>query len=279
MKISNIICCINCKGKLKTKGKQLYCSRCKTSFPIEDGIFDFNKKNDKLVEEYQDFTSKGDSYGFGSAPKIVIEGHKRKLQILTNLFKKYNLKNKKVLDVGAGESIPKFIEGCKIGIIQDISKNVLKRSRKSIKKTKSNKFIFITSNQNLPCFSDSIDVVFAGEIIEHVKDPHKFINELHRVLKVGGKLVLTTPNKKAIIFRLTGFEYAKHPHHISLQDYNSLIKILSKKFKIKGIYGFNQSFFHIMDKFIKNKKICRWWAKLFFKRPKYAANLIVECEK
>lgn len=46
----------------------------------------------------------------------------------------------------------------------------------------------------LPFESAKFDVVFAGEIIEHVADPDFLLSEIKRVLKVNGVLVLTTPN-------------------------------------------------------------------------------------
>jgi SAM-dependent methyltransferase len=38
------------------------------------------------------------------------------------------------------------------------------------------------------------DVVYAGEIIEHLFDTTRFLAELHRVTKPGGACVVTTPN-------------------------------------------------------------------------------------
>jgi 2-polyprenyl-3-methyl-5-hydroxy-6-metoxy-1,4-benzoquinol methylase len=38
------------------------------------------------------------------------------------------------------------------------------------------------------------DMVFAGEIIEHVEDTDRFLAEIRRVLAPSGKLVITTPN-------------------------------------------------------------------------------------
>lgn len=46
----------------------------------------------------------------------------------------------------------------------------------------------------LPVKSDCFDVVFAGEIIEHLVDTDYFLKEIHRVLKKSGKIVLTTLN-------------------------------------------------------------------------------------
>jgi 2-polyprenyl-3-methyl-5-hydroxy-6-metoxy-1,4-benzoquinol methylase len=40
----------------------------------------------------------------------------------------------------------------------------------------------------------SFDVVFAGEIIEHIYDDRRFLEQIHRVLRPGGVVALTTPN-------------------------------------------------------------------------------------
>ena len=41
--------------------------------------------------------------------------------------------------------------------------------------------------------TSSIDTVFMLEVLEHVKTPQEALNEIHRVLKPGGQLCLTTP--------------------------------------------------------------------------------------
>ena len=46
---------------------------------------------------------------------------------------------------------------------------------------------------NIP--DNSFDVVISSECIEHVPDPAKALREMARVLKPGGLIVVTTPNK------------------------------------------------------------------------------------
>jgi SAM-dependent methyltransferase len=46
----------------------------------------------------------------------------------------------------------------------------------------------------IPLDNGSADVVVAGEIFEHLYSPLHFLNEISRVLKPGGHLILTTPN-------------------------------------------------------------------------------------
>jgi len=46
----------------------------------------------------------------------------------------------------------------------------------------------------LPFASGTFDIVYSSEVIEHTPDPLAVLPELHRVLKPGGHLVLSTPN-------------------------------------------------------------------------------------
>src|SRR5258705_9633859 len=44
-----------------------------------------------------------------------------------------------------------------------------------------------------PFADTSFDAVLCNQVLEHVFDPNEFVSELHRVLKPGGRLVLTVP--------------------------------------------------------------------------------------
>lgn len=46
--------------------------------------------------------------------------------------------------------------------------------------------------ESLPIKSESIDLVFSTQVLEHVDDPAKFLSEAYRVLKPGGHLILST---------------------------------------------------------------------------------------
>ena len=59
-------------------------------------------------------------------------------------------------------------------------------------------------NSLIPLNDDSIDCIYAGEIIEHLTNPEWMLKESYRVLKHGGRIIITTPNITRIgnIFRL-----------------------------------------------------------------------------
>jgi SAM-dependent methyltransferase len=48
--------------------------------------------------------------------------------------------------------------------------------------------------QAIPFEDEAFDLIFAGEVIEHLVDTDGFLRELYRCCKPGGYLLLTTPN-------------------------------------------------------------------------------------
>ncbi|MBX3129907.1 MAG: methyltransferase domain-containing protein [Polyangiaceae bacterium] len=54
--------------------------------------------------------------------------------------------------------------------------------------------VLADASRPLPFEAASFDVVYAGELIEHLFDTSAFLLELRRVLRPGGLMLLTTPN-------------------------------------------------------------------------------------
>jgi SAM-dependent methyltransferase len=82
------------------------------------------------------------------------------------------------------------------------------------------------------------------QVIEHIKNDREFVKEIHRVLKPGGKLLLSTPNR---LMSLT-----RNPWHIREYTSEELTTLLSQFFSgvdMKGVYG-NQT---VQDYHEKNK--------------------------
>lgn len=85
-----------------------------------------------------------------------------------------------------------------------------------------------------PIGNNSIDVVSALELIEHIIDTDKFLSEVYRILKPGGLFVLTTPNICMLKnrFRIIagcypyGLEYRNIMHHVRLYNIHCLISQL-----------------------------------------------------
>lgn len=100
---------------------------------------------------------------------------------------------------------------------------------------------------------NSIDFIVTFQVIEHIQNDEAFIEEIFRVLKKGGKLILTTPN---ILMSLS-----RSPWHIREYSPSGMREILSTSFgkiHVQGVFG-NQK---VMQYYEENKrsvnKIRKW---------------------
>lgn len=57
-------------------------------------------------------------------------------------------------------------------------------------------------NERLPFADGSFDVVYTIEVVEHMQNAYAFLKEIHRLLKPGGKLILSTPNTNHLVSRI-----------------------------------------------------------------------------
>lgn len=135
---------------------------------------------------------------------------------------------------------------------------------------------------SLPFQDQSFDLVFAGEIIEHIVDTDFFMNEINRILKPNGELIVTTPNvasldrRLMLLFNINPFFPASFEFPVSAQSghlrfFNKrlLIDFLDHKgFKIIGFKSDVISFpFGIYSRVL---------AKIF---PDFGFSIILKCNK
>ena len=79
---------------------------------------------------------------------------------------------------------------------------------------------------------NTFDYVITFQVIEHIQDDGAFVSEIHRVLKPGGQLIVTTPNIKTSLTR--------NPWHIREYTTDQLDTLLSRSFttvKRRGTFG------------------------------------------
>ena len=99
----------------------------------------------------------------------------------------------------------------------------------------------------------SFDTVVNFQVIEHIKDDHLFLKEISRVLRPGGRAVLTTPNRHMTLSR--------NPWHIREylgDELKQLGEAYFSSVEMKGIAGSRK----VMDYHAQNRKsverIMKW---------------------
>jgi SAM-dependent methyltransferase len=66
----------------------------------------------------------------------------------------------------------------------------------------------------VPFLPGGFDAVYAGEIIEHLVERPAALRAWVSLLRPGGRLVLTTPNRRHLWARVTGHEQVQNPEHL-----------------------------------------------------------------
>ena len=82
---------------------------------------------------------------------------------------------------------------------------------------------------------NSVDVIVATHVIEHVSDPSDFVGKAHSLLTKGGKLILETPTYDSFVFKLLKHRErsVRCDGHIYFFTKDSLSKLLEKEgFKV-----------------------------------------------
>jgi SAM-dependent methyltransferase len=82
----------------------------------------------------------------------------------------------------------------------------------------------------LPFEDGSFELVWAGEVIEHVADTARWLSEARRVLAAGGRLLVTTPSHGRLRIMVGGIERFSEPlgDHLHLYTRSSLGKLLDE---------------------------------------------------
>lgn len=80
----------------------------------------------------------------------------------------------------------------------------------------------------------SFDVACLFEIIEHVGDPEKVLNEANRILKAGGTLLLSTPNRLSAAADSYQLLTGDHVREFSYAELVQLISGLYSEFEFYG---------------------------------------------
>jgi SAM-dependent methyltransferase len=77
-------------------------------------------------------------------------------------------------------------------------------------------------------FNEAFDVIVAGEVIEHIADLRGFLACSARNLRIGARLIITTPNAYSLISlksAIFGRQVPNDPRHVLLFDPTTIINL------------------------------------------------------
>ena len=102
------------------------------------------------------------------------------------------------------------------------NERITELSSASLQKNDCSKIVSAISMVN----SNSVDVILASHIIEHIADTEKVLKEWHRILKVGGRIIFLIPDDGAIdtlnpIMNGTGAQ--RHLHTFTRQAFKDIV--------------------------------------------------------
>ena len=140
----------------------------------------------------------------------------------------------RVLDVGFGEGYgAEILTGSVADYIGlDMSEDAVRHAR--------SRYIFSnvrferSDATTIPFDADSFDLVLSFHVLEHVVDPDAYLEEMARVCRAGGRLVIVTPNRA---FRLAPAERPWNRYHLRELDRAQLAHLLSKHFTHFAVMG------------------------------------------
>lgn len=141
--------------------------------------------------------------------------------LIKNEVKKFfsNVTNSNILDFGCGDSrYKKYINDTNNYIALDIEISGHDKNNKN--------YDVLWDGNKLPFKNKKFELILMTEVLEHVHNVEKTLLEIRRVLKIGGKLLITTP-----------FIWPEHEKPFDFQRYTSFgLKSLMNRLGFSIIY-------------------------------------------
>ncbi len=174
----------------------------------------------------------------------ALVGYPSRLRVRTIFKELGDIRGKKILDAGCEEGYVTMEIARRGGI--PISFDIVEPAIMSLKKKSDDKGMnmspFLAFAQSIPLKDNSVDAVICTEVVEHMPKREEAFAEFARVLKPGGKVVITFPNEG---LRRYVYPIAKAfgintdvEEHVTLFEYTAydVGEMLRKHFKIRRPY-------------------------------------------
>jgi 2-polyprenyl-3-methyl-5-hydroxy-6-metoxy-1,4-benzoquinol methylase len=202
-----------------------------------------------------------------------------------------------ILDVGCGDGA--FLQELDKALHRPYKYHGVDYSEYKVKKAQVLPYEFRRCNleEGIPYDDATFDLVYSGEVIEHIYNPDFMLEECHRILKPGGLLIISTPNLQAWYNRML-FLVGIQPLFYEVSTKSSMIgagpmrhiRLQSvpvghlRVFNRRGLHDLmkNEGFEIISTKGAKFQSLpkpVQAVDNLFNVRPSLASNLVVTARK
>jgi len=142
---------------------------------------------------------------------------------------------KNLLEIGCGQG--EFLEKVRTKGINCVG---LELNEKAVKKgeEKGIKILNESIEEYAKNHKGEFDVVCSFQVVEHIANVGKFIQNSIECLKPGGKLVICVPNNDSVLYKTGEDIYLNMPpHHMGMWNINSLIKLpLFFPLEVEGVH-------------------------------------------
>ncbi len=226
-----ILCCKRCGSFLVHEPNQYLCPDCLLAYPVKEGIVLMEEKDEetnlrignRLLNLYE---LRNERKYYGSYVRSDVEYAARLHSVNFSNFHAElltpRLSDSIILDLGCGQLpyVQSFSEkNVKEFYGVDLSLESLRIVRRNFKGTFPLTLVR-HGVKNIPFRDASMDMVVSSEVLEHLDNPDRYLKEIHRVMKKGGYLSLSTPCASIYLYPHNIVHLARKPVDWS-QELNS----------------------------------------------------------
>lgn len=183
-----MIVCQKCEDEVLRNDDKYICKSCNEGYSIINGVPYFYKNINKEDYKLDEYTIEIDKIANAEQNHFWFKSRRN---LILQVFDKFISKKDKVIEIGAGTgSIARMLntEGYNLSI-GEIHPNGIEYA---LKNNDKNLPIYQFNIMNNP-FKNHFDVVGLFDVLEHIEDDKLAINNIGKMLKDGGKIILTVP--------------------------------------------------------------------------------------
>lgn len=213
--------CPRCRGELRSEKSALCCRVCEALYETVAGIPDLRVPGDSWID-FEDDLEIARELAASEYPTLVdlvrsvyarrqgwdearvelrtsqvLQGSGRLRADLRGWLNTAVRPNRRFLDLGCGAGMligAAAGNGCK-GLGIDVSMTWLVVAKRLIAEAGGEPVLAAALGEALPLPDQAVDAVVSLDVIEHVRDPARYLSEINRVTKPDGGIALSTPNR------------------------------------------------------------------------------------